>query len=96
MTKAELVKVLARASGVTRRSVEDILEETFLHIAHALGRGERFVWPGFGAWRPCQRKARRVLHPDTGRSIPVRAFKAVGFRASKNLKTLLERAARRG
>lgn len=98
MTKHDFIEALwvkarqIRGGGrerMTRREVTKLLTIAFDEVAAAMGRGERFAWPGFGVFTVRTRKKRRIRSPVSNEMLMLDATKSVGFRASRNLKESL-------
>ncbi|MGH7423075.1 MAG: HU family DNA-binding protein, partial [Candidatus Methylomirabilales bacterium] len=50
MTKAGLVAVMAKASGITKKAAETALETTLKSIRDSLKRGKKVTLVGFGTF----------------------------------------------
>lgn len=90
MNKAELVVAVSETTQVSKREAEKIIEVVFEEIGHALEQGEVVKVSGFGTFQVKDRKARIGTSPVTGQKINIPATKAIGFKASKNLKELIK------
>ncbi|MCW5828317.1 MAG: HU family DNA-binding protein [Deltaproteobacteria bacterium] len=87
MTKAELVsKVADKADGVSKKTVEDLIDATFDAIAATIKKEKRFAVPGFGTFTVRNRAARKGRNPQTGQVINIKASKTVGFKPAPGLK----------
>ena len=86
MTKAGLVAVMAKASGITKKAVETALETTLKSIRDSLKRGKKVTLVGFGTFSVARRAARNGRNPQTGRAIRIPAARVPRFRAGKDLK----------
>ncbi len=90
MTKAELVsKVADSAEGVSKKTVEELIDATFDAIAAAVKKEKRFAVPGFGTFTVRNRAARTGRNPQTGATIKIKASKTVGFKPAPSLKEKL-------
>ncbi len=67
VTKAELVTLLADATGMSKTDVEVIVNGLFSYIVEALQSGDRVEIRGFGSFYAKERDARLVKNPRTGR-----------------------------
>ncbi|RMG63851.1 MAG: integration host factor subunit beta [Calditrichaeota bacterium] len=66
VTKAELVTLLADATGMSKTDVEVIVNGLFSYIVEALQSGDRVEIRGFGSFYAKERDARLVKNPRTG------------------------------
>jgi integration host factor subunit beta len=89
MTKAELVEEVARATELTKKDSEVIVEEVFSNIIQALRREEKIELRGFGSFRVRQREARRGRNPKTGAPVDIPAKRVVYFKPGKELKEMI-------
>ena len=86
MTKAELVAVMAKASGETKASAERALNACLGAIRDSLKRGRRVSLVGFGTFAVARRAARNGRNPRTGKPIKIPAARVPRFKPSKALK----------
>ena len=86
MTKAELVEEVARASDLTRKHSEVIVDCVFSAIGEALRRGDKIELRGFGSFRVRHREGRRGRNPKTGAGVVVPAKSVPHFKPGKELR----------
>ncbi len=87
MTKAELIEQVAKNSrGLSKRSVESIIDAAFDEISKGIRKSKRFAVPGFGTFKVRQRKERKGRNPKTGAEIVIPASRTVGFKPAPALK----------
>ena len=86
MTKAELVAVMAKASGASKVSAERALEAFIDDVFDALKRGRRVTLGGFGTFMVSRRAARNGRNPRTGKAIKIPACRVPRFKPSRSLK----------
>ena len=86
MTKADLVGVLARASGGSKSSAEQAMDAFLEAIRRSLRRGDRVTLSGFGTFVVSQRAARAGRDPRTGAEIRIPAARVPRFRPSRSLR----------
>ncbi|HET7745994.1 MAG TPA: integration host factor subunit beta [Vicinamibacteria bacterium] len=91
MTKAELVDALARASDLTRKHSEVIVDAVFSSILEALQRGDKIELRGFGSFRVRRRDSRTGRNPKTGEGVVVPAKNVPYFKPGKELRELINR-----
>ncbi len=84
MTKSKIIEHLAKKSGLTKKAVNELLEE-FTQLAYKQTKNT-FTLPGLGKLVVVKRKARMGRNPQTGESIKIAAKKVVKFRVAKACK----------
>lgn len=89
MNTKDLAGVVAEQARLTKKNAEVAINATFVSIGEALVAGEEVRIPGFGTFVVKERAARTGLNPATREKIEIKESKAVGFKASKNLKDSL-------
>jgi integration host factor subunit beta len=89
MTKAELVEEVSKASELTKKHSEVIVNTVFHSIIDALRLGEKIELRGFGSFRIRQRGSRKGRNPKTGEQVDVPAKKIPYFKPGKELKELI-------
>ena len=86
MNKADLVKEIAKTSGLTQRESEIALNGFIKAIEDAVKRKEDVKLVGFGTFSIVDRAARTGRNPNTGEEVKIPARKAVKFKVGKELK----------
>jgi DNA-binding protein HU-beta len=86
MYKTELVRRVARETGLSQRVVAQVLTNSLERVQEALAAGERVIIPGFGTFSTSQRQAARVRSVRTGREIEIPARRVAAFRVGAVLK----------
>lgn len=89
MTKAELVDEVARATELTKKDSETVVDTVFLTIKDAIHRGEKVELRGFGSFRLRKRQPRTGRNPRTGAKVDVPPKRVPYFKPGKELKELL-------
>ncbi len=89
MTKADLVEDVARASELTKKDAERLVEIVFESIIETLNHGEKIELRGFGSFRVRERGARRGRNPKTGDPVSIPAKRVPYFKPGKELKELI-------
>ncbi|TAK28848.1 MAG: HU family DNA-binding protein [Chloroflexota bacterium] len=84
--KTDIVRQVAKDTGLTQREVLESLNGTLKQISSALSRGEVVVFPGFGSFYTRVRAASSARSFATGKRVEVPAMHMAGFRAGKLLK----------
>jgi len=86
VTKAELVDEVAKASDLTRKHSEVIVDCVFSAISDALRRGDKIELRGFGSFRIRHRDGRRGRNPKTGAGVIVPPKQVPHFKPGKELR----------
>ena len=86
MYKTELVRRVARETGLSQRVVAQVLTSSLHEVQQALAGGERITIPGFGTFYTSQRQAARVQSVRTGRQVEIPARRVAAFRVGEVLK----------
>ena len=89
MTKADLIKDVARAVEMSGKDAEVIVDTIFDNSVKSLRGGDKIEIRGFGSFRTRQRDARVGRNPKTGARVDVPAKKIPFFKPSKELKDLV-------
>ena len=92
MTKIDITDRVTALGDLTRRDSEIIVETMFDAIVHALKSGEKVEIRGFGSFRTRQRNSRTGRNPKTGATVSVPAKRVPFFKASKELRELVDNA----
>ncbi len=92
MTKADLIEEVSRAVETSRKDSEVIVETVFDSIVKSLRSGDKIEIRGFGSFRTRERKSRVGRNPKTGARVEVPAKKIPYFKASKELKDVVNGA----
>ena len=89
MNKAELVKRVARDTGLTKADVLRVLDAALSQVTRALRRGDEVKLVDFGTFLVTQRRERAAHNPHTGSAMRVPARKWPRFSPGKKLKALV-------
>ena len=85
MTKADLVRRLKAAAGITKTQAEKAVGSFVSAATETLSAGEKLTLVGFGTFSVVARSAREGRNPRTGEKINIAASKAVKFKPGKGL-----------
>ena len=94
MTKTELVRNVADATGLSQRDVRSILEAIASPkgvVSSTLKKGGKVIISGFGTFCTRERKARKARNPQTGGSVKVPKRRYPAFKPAKKLKDALKK-----
>ncbi|WKB35933.1 HU family DNA-binding protein [Terrilactibacillus sp. S3-3] len=86
MNKTELIQNVSEKTGLSKKDIEIVVNETLNEITSALGRDEKVQFVGFGTFEARERASRTGRNPQTGEAITIPASKVPGFRAGNKLK----------
>ena len=87
MTKKEIISHIAKKSGATKKSVDNILDAFIELVIQTMREENELRIVQLGTFKVTQRKARAGINPRTGVKISIAATKTPAFKASKVLKT---------
>lgn len=90
MLKKELLNVLSEKLGIKKIETEKFLDTLEEIITEELKKGEDFTLGKLGTFKVKDRAEKNGINPKTGEKIVIPARKAVTFKASKNLSTLIK------
>ncbi len=89
MNKADLVKRIARDTGLTKADVLRVLDAALAQVTRALRRGDEVKLVDFGTFLVTQRRARAAHNPHTGAAMKVPARRWPRFSPGKRLKAVV-------
>ena len=90
MNKDELVKEVAKKSGVSQKSASDILSAALDVIEKTVSKGKKVTLVGFGTFEARKRAARTGRNPQTGAELKIAAKTVPAFSAGKKFKELVK------
>ena len=96
MTKSDIIKEVAKGTGLTKVEIEAVLEGVILSISDSLKRGERVDIRGFGSFIIKQRAARDARNPATREIVKLKERFVPAFKVSKILKEIVNKSLLRG
>jgi len=89
VTKADIVDVIAEATGLTKVETEAVIEGFLSTIKNALQEGEKVEFRGFGSFSVKKRAPKKARNPGTGEVVYLPERYVPVFKASKLLKELI-------
>ena len=92
LTRTELIKEVAQTLEIPLVESDTIVEAIFAALVRAIQAGDRIEIRGFGSFDTRQRKARIGRNPKTGASVSVQPKRVPFFKASKDLKELVNQS----
>jgi len=90
MNKKEFIQKLADKANISNAVAEMFLTHTCETIQEALMKGDSITLPGLGKLETKTRACRQGRNPQTGALIHIPSKTVAGFKASSELKRLLE------
>lgn len=90
MNKAELVDHIAGETGLTKKSVADVLESLMGGVMKVVKKGDAVTLTGFGTFKASKRSARTGRNPQTGASIKIPARTVPVFKAGKAFRDMVK------
>ena len=89
MTKAEIVNMVARQTGMSRKDTIVAVEIFLSSIKEALKEGEKISLVGFGTFYVKHKNARNGRNPRTGRRIQIPPKSIATFKPGKAFRNLI-------
>jgi len=89
MTKAELVEMIGKATGISKKDTGTIVNLILENIGRALISNDKVELRGFGSFKVKQRRRRLARNPRTGEAVEVPQKRVPYFKASNELKARL-------
>jgi DNA-binding protein HU-beta len=86
MNKGELVDIVAKKTGITKKDVDNVISVTVNSIMEAVANGDKVTLVGFGSFEPRERKEREGRNPKTGEPMKIPATTVPAFSAGKLFK----------
>ncbi|HEX9804836.1 MAG TPA: HU family DNA-binding protein [Candidatus Dojkabacteria bacterium] len=90
MNKAQLVDHIAGATGLTKKSVSDVLEAFMDGVMKTVKKGDSVTLTGFGTFKASKRSARTGRNPQTGATIKIPARTVPVFKAGKAFRDMVK------
>ena len=86
MNKAELIKVMAEKSKLTKKDTEAALNALVACVEETVSNGDKVQLVGFGTFESRKRAARVGVNPRTKESLNIPASTVPAFKAGKEFK----------
>ena len=96
MTKADLVETIFQKVGLSKKEAQDIIEIIFDTVKQSFIEGESVKISGFGTFNIRKKKSRRGRNPQTGEELEITPRRVLTFKASNQLKDMIEGVATEG
>jgi integration host factor subunit beta len=89
MNKADLIEEVSRVVEIPRREAEVVVETIRRSMVEALRAGDKVEIRGFGSFGSRQRSGRMGRNPKSGQAVAVPAKRIPFFKASKEVRALV-------
>ncbi|MFQ5601998.1 MAG: HU family DNA-binding protein [bacterium] len=89
MTKGDIIDIVAEGTGLTKLETAAVVDGVLATIGYALQSGDSVTLRGFGSFRTVHRNERISRNPKTGKMMHVPERRAPVFKASIDLKKLV-------
>lgn len=89
MNKQALVDAVASKTGMTKKSVADVVDATLAAVMGSLKKGDNVTLTGFGTFRVVHQAASVKRNPKTGAAVNVKAKNVPRFRAGKQFREMV-------
>ena len=90
MTKADIVRQIAQATGLTKTDTGAVVDGFIEAVIAAMEREEHIEIRGFGTFKVVTRAPRTGRNPRTGSEVKISSRRAPVFKPSKELKARVE------
>ncbi|KPK88264.1 hypothetical protein AMJ80_11310 [bacterium SM23_31] len=90
MTKADVVNIIANATGLTKVETEAVVNGFISTIRDALKEGNGIEIRGFGTFKVREKRPRVARNPRTGEKVNIPNKFVPIFKPSKELKNLVD------
>ena len=91
MTKTDIIDIVAEGTGLTKLETAAVVDGFLATISYSLATGDKVTLRGFGSFRVVQRKGRSGSNPKTGKPMNVPPHRAPVFRASRDLRRMIDK-----
>jgi DNA-binding protein HU-beta len=96
VTKADIVDVIASATGLTKVETEAVVDGFITTVIGAMRDGRNIEIRGFGSFKVKKRKGRVARNPRTGAQVIVDEHFVPTFKVSKEMKQIVNENLKKG
>ncbi len=89
MTKGDIINIVAEGTGLTKMETSAVVDGFLATVGYALQTGDSVTIRGFGSFRTVKRNERVSRNPKTGKVMHVPERTSPVFKASSDLKRLV-------
>lgn len=90
MTKAELIKNVAKATKVSRKETAAVIDTFVAGIEKEVSKGKSVNLKGFGQFYTITRAARKGRNPSTGKAMEIPSTLLTKFKAGRSFKAIVK------
>lgn len=90
MTKADIVNIIARKSGIDKTAILVTIDEFMNTIKETMASGENVYLRGFGTFEIVERKEKTARNITKGTTVIVPAHNAPNFKACPEFKEMVK------
>lgn len=90
MTKADIVRQIAQATGLTKTDTSAVVDGFIESVIEAMEQEEHIEIRGFGTFKVVTRAPRTGRNPRTGSEVKISSRRAPVFKPSKELRARVE------
>ena len=90
MTKADIVRLIAQGTGLTKTDTAAVVDSFIEAVIEALEKGEHIEIRGFGTFKVVTRAPRTGRNPRTGSEVKISSRRAPVFKPSKELRARVD------
>ncbi|MBN9393717.1 MAG: HU family DNA-binding protein [Candidatus Melainabacteria bacterium] len=91
MNKAELVDIVAKEAGTTKKDAENVINKMMETVIKHVSKDEKVTLVGFGTFEARSRKARTGRNPKTNEPLHIPAKRVAGFKVGKEFAEAVNR-----
>ena len=91
MTKTDLIEKIVEKIGLSKKDAQEIIEILLDTMKQNFIEGESVKLSGFGTFNIRQKMSRRGRNPKTGEDVEIIPRRVITFRASNQLKSVMEK-----
>lgn len=90
-TKADLVDIVAKGTGITKLETEAIIEGFLRAVIDTLAENKSIEIRGFGSFKVKKRRARQARNPRSGEKVFVPEHYVPAFKFSREFKEMVDK-----
>jgi len=94
LTKTDIINIVAEGTGLTKVETSAVVDGFLATIGYALQTGDSVTLRGFGSFRTVERNERISRNPKTGKVMHVPQRVSPVFKASTDLKRIVDKGAK--
>jgi integration host factor subunit alpha len=91
VTRDDLAEAVRAEIGLSKTESRQLVDSVLKTVGQVLERGENVKLPKFGVFEVKDKNERAGRNPKTGEAATISARRTISFRASPNMKAIVER-----